>query len=210
MMLRKMLLVAVSGLMAAGTALAVATVDASGPSQLIETAANTMVTEISTRRAEFRKEPAKLYKLVDEVLLPHFDVEYAARAVLGPTWRTATEDQRKRFIQAFYHSLLNNYGDALVDFTGDRIKVFPLTVAADATRATVRTEVKRGNGQKVPVNYTLRKTEAGWKAWDVTIEGISYVKSFKEDFAGEISQKGLESVIQRLEAQAAPGVQKKA
>jgi phospholipid transport system substrate-binding protein len=65
----------------------------------------------------------------------------------------------------------------------------------------VRTEVKRSNGQKIPVNYSLRKTEAGWKAWDVVIEGISYVKSFREDFGAEIDAKGLDAVIQRLEAQ---------
>ncbi len=187
---------------AAASAAAAAKVDTSGPTQLIETAANTMVSEIAQRRAEFRKEPSKLYQLVDAVLLPHFDVDFAARAVLGTTWRSASDDQRRRFVTAFYHSLLNNYGDALVDFTGDRIRVFPSNVADDATRATVRTEVKRSNGQKVPVNYTLRKTDGGWKAWDVTIEGISYVKSFKEDFAAEINQKGLDAVIQRLETQA--------
>jgi phospholipid transport system substrate-binding protein len=96
---------------------------------------------------------------------------------------------------------MNNYGDALIEFTGDRIKVLSSPVAADATSATVRTEVRRSNGQKVPVNYTLRKTDSGWKAWDVVIEGISYVKSFREDFGAEIDQKGLDAVIQRLESQ---------
>ncbi len=65
--------------------------------------------------------------------------------------------------------------------------------------ATVRTEVKKSNGEKVPVNFSLRKTDAGWKAWDVVIEGISYVKSFRTDFAAEIQQRGLDEVITRLE-----------
>jgi phospholipid transport system substrate-binding protein len=178
-----------------------ATVDASTPNALIESAANAMLRELDARRAEFRKEPAKVYELVDRILLPHFDVDYSARLVLARNWRTATPDQRKRFIDAFYRSLLNNYGDALVDFTGDRIKVLPGKVDPAATTATVRTEVRRANGQKVPVAYTLRRTEAGWKAWDVVIEGISYVKSFREDFGAEIDQKGIDAVIQRLEAQ---------
>ena len=74
--------------------------------------------------------------------------------------------------------------------------------------ATVRTEVKRESGEKVPVNFSLRKTDGVWKAWDVVIEGISYVKSFRTDFASEIQQKGLDEVIARLEAgqkPAAPG-----
>ncbi len=183
------------------TAAATSVVDTSTPNSLIETAANAMIKELDARRPEFRKDPAKLYDLVDRILLPNFDVDYAARLVLGKHWRTANAEQRKRFIGAFYGSLLGNYGDALVDFAGDRIKVLPGSVDAGATSATVRTEVRRSNGQKVPVAYTLRKTDAGWKAWDVVIEGISYVKSFREDFGAEIDQKGLDAVIQRLEAQ---------
>ena len=178
-----------------------AVIDTSGPTQLIETSANAMVAEIEARRAELRKDPAKLDALVERILLPNFDIDHSARLVLGKHWRTATPQQRQRFIDAFYGSLMSNYGDALLEFTGDRIKVLPTPVAPDATSAVVRTEVKRSNGQKIPVNYSLRKTEAGWKAWDVVIEGISYVKSFREDFGAEIDAKGLDAVIQRLEAQ---------
>ncbi|MFZ9872411.1 MAG: MlaC/ttg2D family ABC transporter substrate-binding protein [Steroidobacteraceae bacterium] len=176
-------------------------VNASEPNALIDTAANAMVTELESRRAELRKDPAKLGELVDRILLPHFDVNHAARLVLGRHWRTATPEQRQQFIDAFYGSLMSNYGDALLEFTGDRIKVLPTPVPADAVSASVRTEVRRSNGTRVPVNYSLRKTEAGWKVWDVVIEGISYVKSFREDFGAEIDQKGLDAVIQRLQAQ---------
>jgi phospholipid transport system substrate-binding protein len=175
-------------------------VDPSGPSQLIESAANIMLQEISTRRAEFRRDPVKLYALVDDVLLPYFDVDYAARLVLGRHWTNASPEQRRRFIDAFYKSLLNNYGDALVEFTGDRIKVLPYRGDPAAKTATVRTTVRRSSGETVPVNYSLRLTEQGWKAWDVVIEGISYVRSFREDFGAEIDQKGLDAVIERLEA----------
>ena len=70
-----------------------------------------------------------------------------------------------------------------------------------ATSATVRTEIKRDDGTPVPVNYSLRATPSGWKAWDVTIEGVSYVKNFRTDFSAEIDAKGLDAVIQRLESQ---------
>ena len=133
-----------------------------GPAQLVEDSAKRMLTELDANRAMYTKDPAKLDALVGDVLLPNFDTEYSARLVLGQTWRTATEEQRKRFVDAFYHSLLRNYGNALV-------------------------------------NFSLRKTDGGWKAWDVVIEGISYVKSFRTDFGAEIQQKGLDEVITRLE-----------
>src|SRR5258707_1256900 len=138
-------------------------------------------------------------------LLQNFDTEYSARLVLGQSWRTATPEQRKRFVDAFYHSLLRNYGAALVDFTGDRFIVLPYKGDPGDTTATVRTEVKRSTGDKVPVNFSLRKTPEGWKAWDVVIEGISYVKSFRTDFASEIQQKGLDDVITRLEKEGRVG-----
>ena len=185
-------------------ALAADPVDASGPGELIETAAQSMLTALDADRDAYRKDPKKVEQLVEEVLLPHFDAQYAARLVLAKHWRTATPEQRDRFIKGFYNSLLRNYGSALAEFTGDRLKVYPAQVAPDGDRATVRTEVKRSNGERVPVNYTLRRVDGAWKAWDVTIEGISYVKSFREDFGSEIDAKGLDAVIERLERGDAP------
>ncbi len=177
-------------------------VDTSGPSQLIESSANMLLAGIDSRRAEFRKDPTGLYALVENTLLPHFDTPYSAQLVLGQHWRSATPAQRKRFIDAFYQSLLYSYGDAMVEFTGDRLKVLPTKVAPTDERATVRTEIKRSNGTKVGVNYSLRKVNGQWKAWDVVIDGISYVKSYREDYGAEVQQKGLEAVIERLEAKA--------
>ena len=182
------------------------------PDQLVENSAKRMLTMLDADREGYRKDPAKLDALVGNVLLPNFDTDYAARLVLGQTWRTATPDQRKRFVDAFYHSLLRNYGAALVDFTADKFIVLPYKGDPGETTATVRTQVKKANGDKVPVDFSLRKTDAGWKAWDVVIEGISYVKSFRTDFSAEVQQKGLDEVISRLETQGpvrpGPGVSK--
>jgi phospholipid transport system substrate-binding protein len=177
-------------------------VDASGPSQLIESSANVLLSGIDARRAEFHKDPSGLYDLVDQTLLPNFDTPYAAQLVLGKHWRTATPEQRKRFVEAFYKSLLYTYGDAMIDFTADRLRVLPTKVAPTDERATVRTEIKRSNGTKVAVSYSMRKTNGAWKAWDVVIDGISYVKSYREDYGAEVDQKGLDTVIARLEAKA--------
>jgi phospholipid transport system substrate-binding protein len=171
------------------------------PQELVENSAKRMLRELDANREMYRKDPAKLDALVANVLLPNFDTEYAARLVLGQTWRTATPEQRKRFVDAFYHSLLRNYGTALLDFTADRFTILPYKGDPNATTATVRTEVKRSNGDKVPVNFSLHKVDGMWKAWDVVIEGISYVKSFKTDFGAEIQQKGLDEVINRLETE---------
>jgi phospholipid transport system substrate-binding protein len=179
-------------------------VDASGPYQLVQTAANTMLKDLDANRAEYRRDPAKLRALIDRVLLPHFDTQLAARAVLGRHWNMATPDQRARFITAFYNSLLRNYGDALLDFTANRMQVLPYRGDASAKYAVVVTRVRKGDGSLVSVNYNLENTGQGWKVWDVVIEGISYDKSFQQDFGEQIDRQGIEAVITRLQQGATP------
>jgi phospholipid transport system substrate-binding protein len=165
----------------------------------VQATAQSILKDLDSDRAAYRKDPSKVSQLVDKYLLPHFDSEYAARLVLATNWRTASEDQRKRFIDAFYHSLLTNYGSALAEFTADKLKVFPSKVDPGADHATVRTEVRRDNGDRIAVNYVLHKTPDGWKAYDVNIDGISYVKSYREDFGAQIQQQGIDAVISRLQ-----------
>jgi len=176
-----------------------------GPQELMQKVSQDLLHELDANRAAITKDPTKLRTLADKHLLPHFDVDYAARLVLGKHWRTATDAQKKRFIDAFYQSLMRNYGDAVAEFTADRLTILPFKGDLTSGAATIRTEVKRSNGTPVPVNYTMRATPQGWKAWDVTIEGISYVKNYRTDFGAEIDQKGIDAVIQRLESQNAAG-----
>jgi len=179
-----------------------------GPVELTESVVREVLKELDANRDAMRKDPSKIRQLVDAHFLPHFDTQYAAQLVLAKHWRTATPDQRMRFVEAFYQSLLQNYGEALLDFTPDRLTILPYRGEPDAKTATVRTEVRRDNGSRVPVNLSMRRTGDGWKAYDVTIEGISYVKSFRTDFGTEIDQKGLDAVIDRLEAQQGTGAKK--
>jgi phospholipid transport system substrate-binding protein len=186
---------------AADAPAAKAVVPGPGPQELMEKVSQDVLRDLDANRTAYRQDPAKVRILVDKYLLPNFDTEFAARRVLGKHWTTATPEQRRRFVDAFVGSLMGDYGDAVLEFTADRLKILPFRGDPAATSATVRTLVKRSNGTEVPVNYTLRATPQGWKAWDVTIEGISYVKNFQNDFGTEISEKGLEHLIERLEAQ---------
>jgi phospholipid transport system substrate-binding protein len=208
----KMILVALVGLaplalpaQTAPAAQPAAAVPGPGPQELMQKVSQDLLHELDANRAAITKDPTKLRALADKYLLPHFDVDYAARLVLGKHWRTATEAQKKRFIDAFYQSLMRNYGDAVAEFTADRLSLLPFKGDLSTGAATIRSEVKRSNGTPVPVNYTMRATPQGWKAWDITIEGISYVKNYRTDFGAEIDQKGIDAVIQRLEAQNASG-----
>jgi phospholipid transport system substrate-binding protein len=169
------------------------------PSDIIQSAAQRTLNELQSNRDAYRKDPSKVRPLVDKYLLPHFDTQYAARLVLGQYWRTASCEHRKRFIDAFYYSLLTNYGRALVELTPDRLRVFPITVDPSADHATVRTEVAGYSANRIAMNYSMHKTPEGWKAYDLTVDGISYIKSYRVDFGAQIQHLGLDSLIARLE-----------
>lgn len=185
---------------AAQSALAPSAPGVAGPTEVVQNAAQGMLTDLDKDRDAYRRDPAKVAQLVDKYLMPHFDTEYSARQVLGRHWQSATPEQRTHFVEAFYHSLLANYGSALAEFTANRLQIFPTRVDPDATYATVRTRVKRSSGDPVSVNYRMLRTPQGWKAYDVEIEGISYVHSYREDFGSQIEKQGIDAVIKRLEA----------
>ena len=170
-----------------------------GPQELMKDVSTRLFAALDANRAAVRKDAERVYPLVAQILLPHFDTEYAAQLILAQSWRSANAEQRKRFIDALYTALLHTYGGALGEFSADRLKMLPFRGDPAATQATVRTEVRRSSGATVPVEYRLRKTAEGWKAFDVIIEGISYVRNYRADIGAEVSQKGLDEVIGRLE-----------
>jgi phospholipid transport system substrate-binding protein len=175
-------------------------VDNSTPQKLIETSSKALLSDLDANRAAYRKDISGLYKVIDTQFLPHVDVSYAAQQVLGRHWSKATAEQKKRFTDAVYRSLLTTYGKALIDFTSDQMKVKPSRADPAATSATVETVVRTRTGSDVNVNYVLRKGAAGeWKVWDVMIEGVRYVKALRDDYGAEIDQKGLDAVLARLE-----------
>jgi phospholipid transport system substrate-binding protein len=169
------------------------------PSEVIQTAANGLLKALDTNRQGYRNDAAKRQALVDQYILPHVDTQFAAQLVLGKYWKTATQEQRERFINAFYHSMLNNYGVAIVEFTSNTLKVYQSRVNPGDQNATVRTEMTRTSGPPISVNYYMHQTPDGWKAWDVVIDGVSYILSYRQDFQPQIAQQGLDAVIAHLE-----------
>ena len=150
----------------------------------------------------FEQPLLELYKLIDSVLLPSFDVQQAGKLVLGKQhWFAASEDQRQRFITAFYDFLVKTYAEGILGFEQNKIQIKPEPAfSKDKRKALVGTELALANGDAVEVNYALREVDAVWKIYDVRIDGVSYVQNYRNQFGAEISALGLEAVIERLES----------
>jgi len=177
------------------------------PDQVVQQTARDMLDAVAAKRAELQKNPQQLYDLVGKILLPNFDFDLASRLVLGRYWTSATPDQRKSFEDAFYKYLVHSYADALLkgNYSDRNLQVEPWHGAAGDTRATVKTKVTRDNAPPVEVDYVLNNGTGGWKAFDVTIEGISYVLNYRNQFGPEIQQNGIDELIKRLNTEAEKG-----
>lgn len=182
---------------------AVAMADGETAHQVVEETVNRISGQIDSRRDELSANKTELYALIDQELLPKFDVDYAGRLVLGKSWRSATPAQRKRFVDVFYNFLLRSYATAILKFEKDDLRILPARSPPRDGRILVQTEMRMSDGTTVPVNYAMRSTPDGWKAYDVRIEGISYVQNYRNQFNAEVAAKGLDALIARLEKETA-------
>lgn len=176
---------------------------AQSPAEVVKGASDELASRLDGRKAELQQDRAALYALIDEILLPRFDRDYAAQLVLGRHWRNASAEERARFIEAFYRTLLHRYADGVLEFDEENVEILPWRGSEDDKRTTVRTIVRLEDGTRVPVHYALVKRDTGWMMFDVNIEGISYVRNFRAEMHSEIQSKGLKAVIERLENEAA-------
>lgn len=170
-----------------------------GPQELMADLSGRLFAALDKDSAAVRHNADKAMPLVDELLSPHFDMEYAARMVLGQHWRSATPEQRQKFAIALYQRLLRTYAGAIAEWTADRVKLLPLRSDAAALQVTVHTQVTNPRGAIVPVDYRLRQTPEGWKIFDVIVEGASYMRDYHDDTDEEVARNGLDATIIQLQ-----------
>lgn len=176
--------------------------DTPAPNQVVQSMVDELGKTMDARRAELQKNRDELLKTIDAIVLPHFDIDYASILVLGQNARTATPAQRARFAKAMYNSITHRYAEGLLKYTEGRVKVLPFQGQLNEKRTLVRTQVVLDDGKVVPVDYAFRKSSDGsWKAYDVIIEGISYVTNYRNQVAAEIAKTSLDALTTRLETQ---------
>jgi phospholipid transport system substrate-binding protein len=178
------------------------------PNQVVQNLVDDLAKTMETRRDELSKNREALLKTIDGIVLPHFDIDYASLLVLGQNARTATVEQRARFAKAMYNSITHRYAEGLLKYTEGRVRVLPFQGELNDKRTLVRTQVVLDDGKVVPVDYAFRKTSSGdWKAYDVIIEGISYVTNYRNQVAAEIAKSNIDALTTRLETQGAKALE---
>ena len=173
------------------------------PDALVKQTAQTIMDRIKEEQAQIDETPERLYQLVDEVVLPHFDFTKMSQWVLGKHWRKADKAQRERFVQEFRQLLVRTYAKALVDNVDQEIDYLPLRIKPEDTDVTVSTEIPQDGGFPIPINYSMYLKEGAWKVYDVNIDGISLVTNYRTSFSTEVRSNGIDGLIDKLAARSA-------
>lgn len=175
----------------------------SSPDQLIQDVAQTLLNQIQAQHAELDKNPQKLYAMVDEVVLPHFDFPLMSRLVLGSAWVKADDDQKARFLEGFKTLLVKTYSNALLQYSNQKVAFDKAKPGKKPTRASVKSTISSSGSDPVYMYYRLRKKGDTWLVYDVVVDNISLITNYRGTYAAEVKRNGLDSLIQKLEEQTA-------
>jgi phospholipid transport system substrate-binding protein len=141
----------------------------------------------------------KALQLAEQKVLPHVDFEEAVKLAAGKSWNTATPEQQKRLASEFRSMLIRVYSNAIDSYRGQTMKVLPSRMAPNATETTVRNQYLRPGAPPVPVDYAMKKTAEGWKIYDISIEGVSMVLTYRAEFEQISRTSGIDGLIKRLQ-----------
>lgn len=170
-----------------------------GPEQLIKQTADQVLAEIKANADIYQSNPDRIYQLVDEVVLPHFDFSAMTDLALGRFKDEVSGEQRPTIVTEFRFLLVRTYSSALLEYTDQELIYLPMEgVEADGI-VTVRTEIEQAGGFPIPINYRLRLGEDGWKVFDISVDDVSLVTNYRSSFARAIKKNGVDGLIKTLQ-----------
>jgi phospholipid transport system substrate-binding protein len=176
----------------------------SGPDELVKKVTDDVLATIKADKQLAAGDKQKALKVAEEKVLPHIDFQEATRLAVGKAWADATPEQKKRLTDEFRRMLVRTYSNAIGSYEGQTMKVHPTRMKPDDAEATVRAQFIRAGGKPLPLEYQMRKTAQGWKIYDISVEGVSLVLTYRSEFDSIAKQQGLDGVIKRLAEKNAP------
>lgn len=169
-----------------------------GPEQLVQKVTDEVLAAVKSDKQLAAGDKQKALKLAEEKVLPHVDFQEATRLAVGRSWRQASPEQRKKLVEEFRSMLVRTYSNAISEYQGQTLKVLPSRGKQDPEDATVRTQFMRAGGKPLPIDFQTRKTPEGWKIYDITVEGVSLVLTYRTEFDAVVKQEGVDGLIRRL------------
>ena len=175
-----------------------AAAQARGPEQLVQKITEEVLTAIKSDKQLAAGDKEKAMRLAEEKVLPYIDFEEATRLAVGRAWSQANPEQRKKLVSEFRNMLVRTYSNAIEAYHGQTLKVLPSRKQEAKDEATVRAQFIRPGAQPLPLEFQMRKTGQDWKVYDIAVEGISLVLTYRSEFDAVVKQEGVDGLIKRL------------
>lgn len=169
-----------------------------GPDQLVQKVTEEVLAAIKSDKQLAAGDRQKALKLAEEKVLPHIDFETATRLAVGRAWKDASPEQRKTLVEEFRKMLVRTYSNGIESYQGQTMKILPSRGKPADGEATVRAQFIRAGGQPLPLEFQARKTAQGWKIYDISIEGVSLVLTYRSEFDAVVREGGIEALVKRL------------
>ena len=169
-----------------------------GPEQLIRQTSDKVLDEIKSNAEKYREDPQRIYDLVNNVVLPHFDFSAMTDLALGRYSDDVSAEQRPAIINEFRRLLVRTYSTALLEYTDQTLVYLPMEGSESDGEVTVRTEIEQAGGFPIPINYSLRLGDDGWKVFDISVDEVSLVTNYRSSFARAIKKDGVDGLIKTL------------
>lgn len=168
------------------------------PDQLVRTTSEKIRDTLNNDGDRIRSDPEFLRQKIDEIVMPLVDTEAVAKLILSTHWRSASPEQRTRFVEELKGMLIRTYSKSIDDYSDVKVEILPPRGKESEGRRTVTTETSSSSSKPLQVDYRFRLKDGQWKAYDVVIDGLSIVKNFRTNFNEEIAKTSLDTLIDRL------------
>ena len=171
----------------------------SSPLNIVQGTTDKVIERVINERDALRNDPAKMYGLVSELIFPHFDFPIMSQLVIREHWKSASEETRAAFVEQFRKLLVRTYSIALLEFSGQTI-TYPNNDGIDLSAKTVlvNQEIQQSGSSSINLGYRLHRGGGDWKVFDVSIDGISLVKTYRASFSSMIESDGLDGLVSSL------------
>jgi phospholipid transport system substrate-binding protein len=174
-------------------------VEKQSPEETVKTVTTEMLTALRSQQEAYKTDPRQLESLIERIIVPHFDIRIMAREALGLNWRRATPEQQKRFMAAFRQLLINDYANEFRNYSNQTVEYLPEHGGTGRDYALVATHVISPGEQPVRVDYRLYRAGSDWLIYDVEIDGISLLFTYRNTFSEELQRETLDTLIARME-----------
>lgn len=172
--------------------------DIIAPDVMLKQTSDEVIAVIKQKREQLKEDPDLVYDLVHEYILPHLDEVTIAKLAMGKNWRDASREQKIEFINEFRNLLVRTYGKSLSEFSDQQINYFPVKIKEGEDKVVVKSEVLQPGGPSIPVAYRMRIKDDSWKVYDLSIDGVSLVTSYRGTFDQEVRKGGIEGLLKYL------------